>query len=55
MVCTNDLVFTAIFENTLTLKFKAAFTNAFFAAVDHNYDHKQLTLKHKHTKWIEIH
>ena len=26
---------------------KAAFTNAFFAAVNHNYDHKQQTLKQR--------
>ena len=26
-----------------------------FTAVNHNYDHEQRTLKHKHTKRIEIH
>ena len=29
---------------------KAAFTIAFFAAVNHNYDHKQRTLKHTNTQ-----
>ena len=29
---------------------KAAFTIAFFAAVNHNYDHKQRTLKHRNTQ-----
>ena len=33
-----------------TLKFKTAFTIAFFAAVNHNYDHKQRTLKHRNTQ-----
>ena len=28
---------------------KAAFAIAFFAAVNHNYDHKERTLKHKNT------
>ena len=32
------------------LKSKAAFTIAFFAAVNHNYDHKQRTLKHRNTQ-----
>ena len=31
------------------LKSKAAFTIVFFAAVNHNYDHKQRTLKHRNT------
>ena len=47
--------FTVLFTNMRTLKFKATFTIAFFAAVNHNYDHKQRTLKQKHTKRIEIH
>ena len=29
---------------------KAAFTITFFAAVNHNYDHKQRTLKHRNTE-----
>ena len=29
---------------------KAAFAIAFFAAVNHNYDHKQRTLKHRNTQ-----
>ena len=29
---------------------KAAFTSTFFAAVNHNYDHKQRTLKHRKTQ-----
>ena len=29
---------------------KAAFTIAFSAAVNHNYDHKQRTLKHRNTQ-----
>ena len=29
---------------------KDAFTIAFFAAVNHNYDHKQRTLKHRNTQ-----
>ena len=29
---------------------KAAFTITFFAAVNHNYDHKQRTLKHRNTQ-----
>ena len=32
------------------LSSKAAFTIAFFAAVNHNYDHKQRTLKHRNTQ-----
>ena len=47
---------TALFKNTRTLKFKSRLHNwAFFTAINHNYDHKQRTLKHKHTKRIEIH
>ena len=30
--------------------FVCAFTIAFFAAVNHNYDHKQRTLKHRNTQ-----
>ena len=29
---------------------KAAFTRAFFAAFNHNYDHKQRSLKHRNTQ-----
>ena len=32
------------------LSSKDAFTIAFFAAVNHNYDHKQRTLKHRNTQ-----
>ena len=32
------------------LSSKAAFTIVFFAAVNHNYDHKQRTLKHRNTQ-----
>jgi len=32
------------------LRSKAAFTTTFFAAVNHSYDHKQRTLKHKNTQ-----
>ena len=35
---------------TNALDSKAAFTIAFFAAVDHNYNHKQLTSKHRNTQ-----
>ena len=44
---------TALFTNMRILKFKSQLTIAFFAAVNHNYDHNQRTLKH--TKRIEIH
>ena len=33
-----------------TLKFKSCPHNCFFAAVNHNYDHKQRTLKHRSTQ-----
>ena len=50
-MCTNDLVFTSLFENTLTLKFKSRpHDYVSFAAVDHDYDHKQRTLKHRNTE-----
>ena len=42
--------FTVLFTNMRTLKFKATFTIAFFAVVNHNYDHKQRTLKHRNTQ-----
>ena len=39
MMCTNDLVFTSLFENTLTLKFKSRpHDYVSFAAVDHDYE-----------------
>ena len=38
--------FTALFTNMRTLKFK----RRLFAAVNHNYDHKQRTLKHRNTQ-----
>ena len=42
---------TARFSETCKLwSSKAAFTTAFFAAVNHNYDHKQRTLKHRNTQ-----
>ena len=35
---------------------KATVTSLFFAADNHNYDHKQRLLKDRNTiKWIEIH
>ena len=47
---------TALFTNTQTLEFKGNLYIAFFAAISHNYDHKQWTLKQRNTKkWIEIH
>ena len=42
--------FTALFTNTQTLKFKSRLHNSFFATVNHNYDHKQWTLKHRNTQ-----
>ena len=47
--------FTALFTNMRTLKFKSRLHNCVFTAVNHNYDHKQRTLKHRNTKRIEIH
>ena len=41
---------TALFTHMQTLKFQATFTIAFFTAVNHNYDHKQRTLKHRNTQ-----
>ena len=38
---------TALFKNTRVWSSNAAFTIAFFAAVNHNYDHKQRTLKQR--------
>lgn len=39
------------FSQTCKLKSsKAAFTITFFAALNHNYDHKQRTLKHRNTR-----
>ena len=46
---------TALFTNTRTLSSKSTFTIVFFAAVNHNYDHKQKTSKYRDTKRIEIH
>ena len=44
------------FSKTRELKsLKAAFTTAFFAAVTHNYDHKQRTLKHRNAPPIRNH
>ena len=43
---------TALFKILRTLKFKtAAFKIVFFATVNHNYDHKQRTLKHRNTQY----
>ena len=47
---TNLKNITALITNMRTLKVKASFTTAFFAAVNHNYDHKQRTLKHRNTQ-----
>ena len=45
-----NLVYRA-FHKMQTLKFKSRLHNiTFFAAINHNYDHKQQTLKHKHTQ-----
>ena len=41
---------TALFTNMRTLKFKSRLHFAFFATVNHNYDHKQRTLKHRNTQ-----
>ena len=49
------------FENSKFVKliFKCTFTMAIFATPNHNYNHKQRTLKdletQKHTERIEIH
>ena len=41
----------ALFTNKQTLKFKSCLYNiAFFAAVNHNYNHKQRTMKHRNTQ-----
>ena len=46
-----DSTFTALFHKRANSKvLKAAFTIAFFSAVNHNYDHKQRTLKHRNTQ-----
>ena len=43
--------FTALFTNMQKFKSsKAAFAIAFFAVVNHNYYHKQRTLKHRNTQ-----
>ena len=42
------LTFTALVTNTQTPK--ASFIIGFFAAINHNYDHKQSTLKHRNTQ-----
>ena len=53
---TDDYMITTFLTNTRTLRFKIAFTIAFFATVTHNYFHKQRTLKHRNKQnWIEIH
>ena len=45
------LSFTALFKNTRTLKFKSYLHNyCIFTAVNHNYEHKQRTLKHRNTQ-----
>ena len=41
---------TALFTNTRTLKLKSRLYNFVFAAVNHNYDHKQWTLKLRNTQ-----
>ena len=50
----NIFPLTALFKKTRTLKLKSRLHTAFFASVNHNYDHKQRTLEHRNTKWIEI-
>ena len=49
----SNILITVLFKNMRTLKFKSHLV--FFAAINHNYDHKQQTLKHKNTKRIKIH
>ena len=41
---------TALFTNMRTLNFKSLLRNCVFAAVNHNYDQKQRTLKHRNTQ-----
>ena len=41
---------TALFTNMQTLKFKRLLHNCIFTAVNHNYDHKQRTLKQRNTQ-----
>ena len=43
-------MFTALFTNMRTLKFKSRLHNCVFAAVNHNYDYKQRTWKHRNTQ-----
>ena len=43
-----DVMFTALFKNMRTLKFKSCLRNC--TAVNHNHDHKQQTLKHRSTQ-----
>ena len=43
-------MFTALSQTCELQSSKAAFTIAIFAAVNHNYDHKQWTLKHRNTQ-----
>ena len=38
---------TALFNNMQTLNFKRQLTVVFFAAVNHNYDHREQTLEHR--------
>ena len=40
---------TALFTNMRTLKFIKRLHNCVFAAVNHNYNHKKQTLKHRNT------
>ena len=49
------LLFTVLFTKRRTLKFKAAFTIDFFAAVNYDYNHKQWAYEpQKHSKRMEI-
>ena len=51
-----SLTFYCALNNMRTLKFKIHLAMAFCVTVNHNYDHKQRTLKHKNTpRRIEIH
>ena len=47
---TNGKTYCAFHKHANSKSSKGAFTIAFFAAVNHNYDHKQRTLKHRNTQ-----
>ena len=47
---TKPRMFYCAFHKRELLRSKAAFTTTFFTAVNHSYDHKQRTLKHKNAQ-----